>query len=129
MKKIVILLLGIIFSSLSLFGFEINAGVEAYQKGDHTKASELLFNTCNEGNYFDCTLLGEMYSNGQGVKQDYFKAIELYKKACDGGYNKSCFNLGISYFNGEGAKQDTPKAKELFGKACDGGYQDGCKFK
>ncbi|WP_258864556.1 tetratricopeptide repeat protein [Helicobacter sp. MIT 01-3238] len=59
-----------------------------------------------------CYNLGNMYYNGEGVRQDYHKAVELYKKACDMKYADACNNLGVLYGNGQGVRQNSSTAKQ-----------------
>lgn len=77
--------------------------------------------------------LGQMYYNGEGVRQDYTKAAEWYRKAAahgNSGVAYAQYNLGVMYYNGEGVRQDDAQAKEWVGKACDSGLQIGCdKYK
>ena len=73
--------------------------------------------------------LGQMYYNGEGVRQDYAKAFEWYQKAAaheNSGVAYAQYNLGVMYYNGEGVRQDYAQAKEWVGKACDNGLQIGC---
>ena len=126
MKKILVgLILGIFFG-LNLFADDVELGIEFANKGDFTKANELLKKACDSGYSKGCFQLGYSYSNGQGVSQDKVKAFELYTKACDGGYAKSCHNLGYFYYKGEATKQDYYKANELFKKACDNDISTSC---
>ena len=61
--------------------------------------------------------LGNMYENGQGVKQDYSKAREWYEKAAKQGHARAQNNLGFMYYHGQSVKQDYTKAKEWYEKA------------
>ena len=98
---------------------------------DYPNAKKYYEMGCNKGNgdfaqASSCTGLGEMYYNGQGVRQDYHKTFELYKKACDMKYGIACNNLGLLYAEGQGVRQNESIAKQYFGKACDLGEQMGC---
>ena len=88
MRKIVLGLIFSIFFGLNLFGNDVGLGLEAYNKGDFTKA-------CDGGNAFGCSNLGTSYFNGEGVKQDKIKAKELFGKACDGGIEDGCKGYAI----------------------------------
>ncbi|MBS4943952.1 MAG: sel1 repeat family protein [Neisseria mucosa] len=70
--------------------------------------------------------LGQMYRNGQGVRQDYAQAEQWYRKAAEQGIAQAQYNLGVMYANGLGVRQNYKIAKEWFGKACDNGFQPGC---
>lgn len=81
---------------------------------------------CNKGNKRSCYNAGNMYKNGEGVRQNYHKAHELYKKACDMKDAQACNNLGVLYGKGLGVKQNLSIAKQYYDKACDLGNQLGC---
>ena len=40
-------------------------------------------------------MLGELYSNGIGIKRDYAKAAEWYKRAADAGDREAMFALAM----------------------------------
>ncbi len=50
--------------------------------------------------------LGNMYREGEGVKQDYAKAVRWYTKAAEQGYALAQCNLGVMYANGTGVSPD-----------------------
>jgi len=99
---------------------------KAYNNGDYKKAASLYQKACNGGNAVGCSNLGNMYHDGEGVRQDYKKAASLYQKACDGGDATGCTALGAMYANGRGVRQNYSTAKKFYGKACGMGDQDGC---
>ena len=66
--------------------------------------------------------LGNMYYNGEGVKQDYKEANKWFRKAGDQGYAESQYYLAWSYQHGQGVKQDDKEASKWFRKAGDQGY-------
>ena len=59
-------------------------------------------------------MLGQMYSDGVGVKQSDKKAVELYEMAAKRGYAYAQFNLGIMYANGRGVEQSNSKARKWY---------------
>ncbi|HHO42485.1 MAG TPA: sel1 repeat family protein [Epsilonproteobacteria bacterium] len=59
-------------------GDKIQEGVEAYKKGNKTKAAELYKKASDDGDARGCNNLALMYAYGMGVKQDKFKAVEFY---------------------------------------------------
>lgn len=93
-------------------------------------ADSRLERQCNNGDAGSCLNLGNLYYDGDGVKQDYKKAREFWNKACEMGEADSCSILGYLYEIGQGVKQDYKKAMEFYGKACDLSSQLGCdKYK
>ncbi|WP_277297271.1 tetratricopeptide repeat protein [Succinatimonas hippei] len=96
-----ITLIVVMVACASAFGAN---SIENYQKA------------CDLNDGVGCTLLGNSYYSGNGVKQDYFKANEYFKKACDLNYGGGCAFLGNSYHYGLGVNQDLFKANEYFKK-------------
>ena len=89
-------------------------------------ANSELERQCNNGDAGSCLNLGNLYYDGDGVKQDYKKASEFWSKSCEMGYALGCGILGDLYY----VMKDYNKAMEFFGKACDLGEQKGCdKYK
>ena len=89
-------------------------------------ADSRLERQCNNGDAGSCLNLGNLYYDGDGVKQDYKKAREFYNKACEMGNALGCGALGSLYQYGLGVRQNDSKAMEFFGKACDLGEQKDC---
>ena len=69
-----------------------------------------------------CGALGDLYYNGEGVKQDYKKTNDLWSKACEMGEAEGCSALGDLYY----VMKDYNKAMEFYGKACEMGEAKGC---
>ena len=114
--------------SINLFANFAGDGVEAYQKGNITLASELYTKDCKNGNMHACINLGILYATGNGVEQDNIKAKKLFVKACKKRYSKACFQLGVLYKQGrDGITQDKRRAKMFFAKSCDIGYERSCE--
>ena len=54
--------------------------------------------------------LGQMYDNGQGVRQDYQEALKWYRRAAEQGIASAQNNLGLMYENGRGVRRDFIRA-------------------
>ena len=63
------------------------------------------------------TLIGELYSQGLGVRQDATEADRWYKLAASRGDRQGIFALAIAKLKGDGVPQDHAGAAELFAKA------------
>lgn len=96
-----------------------------YNLQDYYNAKKYYEIACNKDYELACSVLGQMYHDGQGVSQNYHKAYKLYIKACDMKFSLACNNLGFLYGKGQGVKQNLSTAKQYFGKACDLGNQMG----
>ena len=73
-------------------------------KVDYEKAVYWFEKSAEQGNVIGQYNLGNMYENGEGVKQDYAEALKWYKKSAEQEYSKAQTNLGIMYANGYGVK-------------------------
>ncbi|NGZ11547.1 MAG: sel1 repeat family protein [Nitrospira sp. LK70] len=73
-----------------------------------------------------CASLGQMYQEGNGVKQDDFEAADLYQKACEGGYAIGCHSLGGAYLEGRGRPQDEGDALKYLRRGCELRNQQSC---
>ena len=72
--------------------------------------------------------LGNVYSDGRGVKQDDFEAVKWYRKAAEQGDATAQGMLGAAYILGKGVQVNKSLAKEWFRKACGNGEQKACEF-
>ncbi len=83
----------------------------AYQRGEYKTALGLAEPRAKAGDVHAMTMLGELYSNGLGVKRDYAKATEWYRKAVDGGDREAMLALAMMRLGGYGGsdKQDAVK--------------------
>lgn len=75
---------------------------------------------------YACVALGQMYYDGDSVRQDYHKAHELLAKACDMKDGYACERLAWLYEKGKGVRQNSSAAEKYFKKACDLGEKRGC---
>ncbi len=57
------------------------------------------------------TILGDMYLQGQGVRQDYSQARHWFELAAQQGFADAQLNLAGMYYRGEGVSQDYIQAK------------------
>jgi len=101
MKRLLILILFVLFCSSSVFGGEFE---------DTLKSAE-------QGNVFAQNDLGVLYYEGKGVSQDYKKAVYWFTKSADQGDDLAQFNLGFMYRNGEGVPQDYKQAVYWYKKS------------
>lgn len=93
-----------------------------YEKGlsgekNYKKALELYEKSAQQNNVNSLIHLGNLYYNGEIVKQDYLQAKKYYEIA--GKQNSSCAwnNLGNLYENGYGVEKDYKKAKLYYESA------------
>jgi TPR repeat protein len=82
---------------------------------------------CEENNAKSCSVIGQMYFKGDGVKQDFKEAFIPLKKACEQGEIRSCTFLGLMYERGDGVPQHIEKAREIYQKDCHFGDPMSCR--
>jgi uncharacterized protein len=68
------------------------------------------------------TLIGELYSQGLGVRRDQAEAARWYTLGNDHGDRQAAFRLGLAKLTGEGTPKDPDGAKKLFEKAAAEGH-------
>ena len=100
---------------------QFQQGLEATKRGDYQTAFKLWLSLAEQGNASAQFNLGNMYANGQGVKQDDFEAVKWFRQAAEQGYTDAQFNLGVMYAKGQGVKQDDVEAVKWYRKAGAGG--------
>ena len=97
---------------------DFEAGREAFEKGDYTKALNEFLPSVMEGNTGAQFYLALMYEKGAGVPQDQAKAFKWYNLAAEQGSAEAMFKLGVYHYDGSGgAAKDTEKAMTWFGDA------------
>jgi TPR repeat protein len=86
----------------------------AYQRGYFIEAFALATELASKGDAQAMTMLGHLYSVGQGVRQDLPRAAQWYQLGADRGDREAQVALGLFYLAGTGVKQDKSKARDLF---------------
>ena len=74
-------------------------------------------------------VIGNMYCDGEGVKQDFKEAVKWYHKAAVQGDAAAQANLGIMYATGEGVLEDDVTAYAWWNIAAANGGESGKKNK
>ena len=64
---------------------DVEAGLQAYKKGDYSTALKELRPLAEHGDAQAQGVLGRMYDFGHGVPQDYKEAVKWYRLAADQG--------------------------------------------
>ena len=80
-----------------------------------------------KGGAYAQTMLGVMYTNGQGVLQDYKQAVKWYRKAAEQNNASAQAILGIMYHYGKGVPQDYVMAHMYYNIAAVSGDKSGIK--
>lgn len=103
------------------FKGKVDDAYGAYQRGLYITAVDLALPRAQLGDPAAQTLLGELLSQGLGVKRDLKGAAFWYSKAAEGGDPNGMFKYALILMEGRLAKQDKKRADELMHKAADAG--------
>lgn len=97
-------------------------GTDAYKRGDYETALSVFRPLAQNGDTKAQSILGLMYSYGEGVPVDYREAARWYRRAAEQNSSVAQYNLGMLYAEGKGVAQDTDEAIAWLTKAADGGH-------
>ncbi len=75
-----------------------------------------------QGDVEAANLLGNLYTNGQGVPRDYAEALKWYQRAAEKGFAPAQFNLGLAHELGRGVPADEPQAFRHYLLAAEQGF-------
>ncbi len=103
---------------------DLQAGVEAYDRGDYATALKELRPLAAQGDAQAQFNLGVMYDNGKGVPQDYAEAIRWFRLAATQGYALAQYKLGVMYQDGTGVVQNYKQGYMWFNLAAAQGDED-----
>ncbi len=101
-------------------GFE--TGVTAYKHGEYKTALSLFRPLAENGNPKAQTILGLMYSYGEGVQVDFREASSWYRRAAEQSYGVAQYSLAMMYLEGKGVPPDTDQAIKWLTLAAEGGH-------
>ena len=86
-------------------------GVRAYQEKDFSRALALWLPLAEQDNVLVQTLVGSMYTYGEGTEQDDKEAVKWFTRAARQGSAQAQYNLGIMYEQGFGVEKDLNEAR------------------
>ena len=98
------------FFSGSVYGDELQDGLDAYDRKDYKTAYKLLFPFAVQGQVKAQYNLGIIYAEGLGIPQDQKEANKWWRLSAEQGEVKAQYNLGVRYAKGEGVLQDYKEA-------------------
>lgn len=88
------------------WGAEFEKGLAAYERRDYATALREWTPLAEQGNAAAQRSLGEMYRQGNGVRQNYKDAAWLFRLAAEQGDVDAQIKLGAMYANGNGVPLD-----------------------
>ncbi|ANL73600.1 tetratricopeptide repeat-containing protein [Rhizobium phaseoli] len=99
----------------------IDEAYGAYQRGYYLTAMDRALPRAQLGDPAAQTLIGEILSQGLGVKKDVKNAAFWYGKAAEGGDAAAMFKYALMLMEGEGVPRDKVKADDYMRKAAEAG--------
>jgi len=96
-------------------------GDEFHRKHDYAKALHWYRVAADQGDAQSEVAIGDLYSQGEGVKQDYSEALRWYRKAAAQGNDEAQNDIGFFYLSGWGVSRDFGAAMFWLRKAADQG--------
>lgn len=101
---------------------DFEAGLRAYQAGDHRAAFLEWMPLAEAGDPAAMRNIGHLYRWGHGVPQDYAVAAEWYRRAAEMGLDRAQANLGMLYLAGTGVEADPAQAAYWLSQAAIQGH-------
>jgi uncharacterized protein len=101
---------------------DVQAGTDAYDRGDYETAEKEYRRAAEEGNARAQFNLGVLYAKGHGVSQDDEQARQWYEKAAAQEYASAQVNLGNMYLIGQGVPKNYEMALFWFRRAVGQGH-------
>ncbi len=107
----------------------IDAGNEAYERGDYATALSEWRPLADQGDAVAQYNLGVLYEKGQGAPQDYAQARQWYEKAAAQEHAKAQSNIGLLYAKGHGVPRNVVQAHKWYNLAGANGYNRGVELR
>ena len=97
----------------------------AYRRGDYAQALKILRPLAGQGDAAAQYGIGNMYFQGQGVKQNYQEALKWYRPAAKNGNVNAQLSIALMYSSGEwGVTKNYQEALKWWKLAADRGNAD-----
>jgi TPR repeat protein len=103
------------------FAGPVDEAYGAFQRGLFLTAMEKALPRAEKGDGAAQTLIGELLSNGLGVKRDEKGAAFWYAQGAEHGDENAMFRYAMLLMEGRGVKRDKAKSDEWMRKAADAG--------
>ena len=121
MKLLITSILMLFLISVPVYADDFQEGMDAYLWSDYKTAFEKWKPLAEQGVAGVQYNIGQLYGNGQGVKQNYKEQVKWYRKAAEQGIVLAQFNLGTLYREGKRVSQDYKEALKWFQLAAEQG--------
>jgi TPR repeat protein len=123
MKSFRLIFLGLLLAGANPVWANLDDAVQAYLRGEFSKAATLLRPIAEQGDSQAQTYMGRLYERGKGVPKDYVEAVKWYRLAADKGKADAQNYLGDMYRKGNGVSRDYAQAAAWYEKAAQQGVK------
>ena len=120
MKSFSIIILGLLLTGVNPTWASVDDAVQAYLRGEFSKAVVLLRPVAEQGDAQAQTYMGLLYERGQGIPQDYAESTKWFRLAAEQGKADAQYYLGNMYREVDGSK-DYAEAVIWYRKAAEQG--------
>jgi len=110
----------VVFATAAAAG-PVEDGFAAYARGDFARAVELWRPYAENGDARAQNFMGDLYFEGQGVKQDFRQALFWFKLAAGKGSAAARYNLGVAAEQGRGLPASAAQATAYYKQAAEAG--------
>ncbi len=100
---------------------DMDAGIEAYERGDYGAARAAWAPLASAGDPMAQYFLGHLYAKGQGIARDHGKALVLFRASASQGEPYGQFALGYVYEHGQGIESNAGEAARWYRSAAEQG--------
>jgi TPR repeat protein len=102
----------------------LQEGINAYRYGNFAVALKELKPLAEKGDAKAQWYLGNMYSDGNGVRQSHKKAASLYRKSAEQGHAAAQFSFAVMCERGIGVPKSDKQAASWYHKAAEQGHAE-----
>jgi len=95
-------------------GTELEAGLSALDRGEHTTALRLLGTAAPGADPRAAAALAAMHERGVGVSRDHAEALRWRLMAAERGDPESAYRIGLRHASGDGVERDDAVARRWF---------------
>ena len=108
----------------SVYGDDLQDGLDAYKREDYKTAYKLLLPFAEQGDADAQQKVGYMYAQGKGVPQDDKEAVKWWTLSAEQGNAAAQYSLGVTYEHALGVPQDYALAHMWFNLCGSSGDKD-----
>jgi hypothetical protein len=117
MKVLVVIGIALALAAMPAFAGDLEDGAKFLKNKDYARAASSFRKAAEQGDASAQSNLGQMYTDGAGVRRDYKQAVFWFQKAAVQGNTNAQFSLGSLYEKGRGVAKDNKQAEFWYKQA------------